>query len=339
MTKLVRNLLVFIAAGLALTAAVIGGVNWKVTQPGPLADTAIVLIPAGTSVRGMAAKLEQAGVIDDSTLFEAVVRISGEAPNLKAGEYLFERGIPVQQVIAKLIRGQTAQRMVTVPEGHTVRQALAVLDRAPGLTGQARPIPAEGTIFPDTYAYTAGQSRVDVLKAMTERGKTELEDAWQKRVQGLPYKDAQDLLIMASIVEKEAANTEEMGQIAAVFVNRLKKGMRLQADPTIIYGAELEGNNIRARDIREPHPFNTYTNDGLPPTPIANPGRAALQASANPATTQALFFVALPDRSGHVFTDTYPEHKKAVEAYWRQRDKEKKASEASSPTTATKPAS
>lgn len=325
MARLFRNLLLFVAVVMLVAAGVVAAANWKLGQPGPLGDATVVVIPAGSSVRGMANKLQAAGVIGDAMLFEATVRVTGQAPNLKAGEYIFERNSSVYDVIAKLVKGLTAQRSLTIPEGHTVRQALAVLERAPGLTGAARPIPEEGTVFPDTYIYTAGQNRAEVLKAMTARGKTELESAWAERQGTLPYKDANDLLIMASIVEKEAANTDEMPQIAAVFVNRLKKGMKLQADPTVIYGAELDGNDLKGRDMREPHPFNTYIINGLPPTPIANPGRAALKASANPASIEDIFFVALPDRSGHVFTSTYADHKKAVEAYWKQRDKEKEA--------------
>jgi UPF0755 protein len=343
MPRAARNLLLALVVLMLLGAALVAGTNWKLRQPGPLAQPAIVFIPAGSSVRGMAAKLEAAGVIESAMLFEGIVRATGQAPNLKAGEYLFEKNLSVYQVIAKLVKGLTAQRMVTVPEGHTVKQALAILQKAPGLKGEARPIPEEGTIFPDTYGYTAGQTRAEVIKAMTERGKAELDAAWAQRAGALPYKDATDMLIMASIVEKEAAHVEEMPQIAAVFVNRLKKGMRLQADPTVIYGAELDGNDLKTRDMREPHPFNTYLNDGLPPTPIANPGRAALQAAANPAQTDVLFFVAKPDRTGHVFTTTYAEHQKAVKAYWNQRDKEAKqskqeAAKAASPTTPSKAA-
>lgn len=340
MARLSRNLLLVVTVLMLVAAGLLATVNWKLSQPGPLVDAVAVVIPAGSSVRGMANKLQAAGVIDDALLFEATVRVTGQAPNLKAGEYIFERDSSVYQVIAKLVKGLTAQRSLTIPEGHTVKQALAILERAPGLTGAARPIPEEGTIFPDTYVYTAGETRADILKAMTTRGQAELDAAWAKREGGLPYKDSTDLLIMASIVEKEAANTAEMPQIAAVFVNRLKKNMRLQADPTVIYGAQLNGNDLKGRDMREPHPFNTYMNDGLPPTPIANPGRAALLASADPADTDALFFVALPDRTGHVFTTTYADHQKAVKAYWQQRDKEKEAAKkaATSPTTTTKPA-
>lgn len=335
---MVRKLAVAVFVLAALVAVVAGVANWKLSQTRPVPQM-VVEIPAGSSVRGMATKLHAMGAIDNPTLFETVVRLTGQAPKLKAGEYVFGGNMSVYQVIAKLAKGQTAQRMLTIPEGHTVKQAMVLLGRAQGLNGEARPIPEEGTLFPDTYSYTAGQTRSEVLKAMVERGKTELESAWQKRDGNLPYKDANDLLIMASIVEKEAANAEEMPQIAAVFVNRLRKGMRLQADPTVIYGAELDGNDLKSRDMREPHPFNTYLNDGLPPTPISNPGRAALLASANPAQTEDLFFMAKPDRSGHVFNVSYAEHEKAVKAYWTEYNKRKEAAKKAddtSPTTATK---
>ena len=291
-------------------------VGRELAMPGPLMVDKIVVIPMGTSTKAMAGLLAREGVIEKPLLFEMTVRASGFAPTLQAGEYAFEAGISTRQVINKLAFGKTASRGVTLPEGLTVKQALAVLEAEQGLKGAARPIPAEGRLFPDTYNFTHGTTRPMVMKQMQERMDKELQAAWNTRTQPLPLNSSEELLILASMVQKEAANEGEMPMIAGVFINRLNKGMKLQSDPTVMYGAELDGNDIKGKDLREDNPFNTYTNAGLPPTPIANPGRAALQAVARPATTNALFFMAKPDRTGHVFTATYAEHQKAVKAYW-----------------------
>ena len=312
---------------LVLFAAVagVGLVGRELARPGPLAAETSVNIPAGTSTKAMAALLAQHGVIAAPRLFELTVRLSGFAPTLKAGEYVFEPGISLRQVITKLAFGRTASRSLTLPEGLTVKEALAVFAKEDGLEGEARPIPPEGTLFPDTYHFTRGTSRATLLKLAQERLANELKAAWDSRTQPLPLNTPDDMLILASIVQKEAANEAEMPDIAGVFINRLNKGMRLQSDPTVMYGADINGNDIKGKDLREDNPFNTYTNEGLPPTPIANPGRAALQAVAHPATTQALFFMAKPDRSGHVFSSTYAEHQKAVKAYWQAYEAAKTA--------------
>lgn len=283
---------------------------------GPLAQPANVVVPAGSSTRVTARLLESQGIVDSAWLFEVVARASGKAPQLRAGEYEIPARASVKQVLDILLAGKTVPRSLTIPEGYTVRQALAVIAGTTALSGPASPIPAEGRLFPDTYRFSFGSSRASLLQTMASRMDKELAAAWESRSAGTPYTAPDDLLIMASIVQKEAAHEEEMPQIAAVFVNRLRQGMKLQADPTVIYGAELEGNNIRSKDLQEDHPFNTYKHEGLPPTPIANPGRAALLAAARPAVSDALFFMALPDRSGHVFSRDYATHQKAVKAYW-----------------------
>lgn len=308
--------LVVVFAVLFAAVVVVSLVGRELAMPGPLVADTTLVIPAGTSTKGMAALLAREGVIDSPRLFEWTARASGFAPTLKAGEYVFEAGISTRQVMNKLAFGKTASRGVTLPEGFTVKQALAVLEAEAGLKGAARPIPAEGRLFPDTYNFTHGTTRPMVMKQMQERMEKELQAAWNTRTQPLPLASTEDLLILASMVQKEAANEAEMPMIAGVFINRLNKGMRLQSDPTVMYGAEIDGNDIKGKDLREDNPFNTYTNAGLPPTPIANPGRAALMAAGRPAVTDALFFMAKPDRSGHVFTATYAEHQKAVKAYW-----------------------
>lgn len=282
---------------------------------GPLAAPVAVVVNPGEGTIVIARKLHEANVIAHPLAFRAAVRLMALDTTLKAGEYQFDPGISLRSVVNKLAVGDTQNRSVTIPEGWTVRQVMGLLASTEGLTGNAE-TPAEGQVFPDTYAFRFGVKRSDILKTMTQRMDAELEAAWSTRAAGLPLNSPEELLNLASIVQKEAANDAEMPQIAAVFINRLKTGMKLQADPTVIYGADYDGN-IRRKDLTEPHPFNTYIYAGLPPTPIANPGKAALEATARPAQSEALFFMARPDRSGHVFSATYAEHKRAVEAYWK----------------------
>lgn len=308
---LVAFIALLLAAVLAISLA-----GRQLGLPGPLTTEATVLIPAGSSTRAVATTLAERGIITSPRLFELWARATGLARTFQAGEYRFEAAIPMRAVMNKLALGKVAQRGVTIPEGYTVRQMLTVLGKTDGLTGEARPIPAEGMFFPDTYHFTTGTARVDILKQAQARMEETLTQAWNARDVTLPYKEPTDLLIMASIVQKEAASDDEMPTIAGVFVNRLRKGMRLESDPTVMYGADITNNDLRKKHMTEPTPFNTYLNTGLPPTPIANPGHAALMAAARPAPTDALFFVAKPDKSGHVFSATYAEHQRNVKAYW-----------------------
>ncbi|MCP5404627.1 MAG: endolytic transglycosylase MltG [Pseudomonadaceae bacterium] len=310
-----------------LLALAMGGAAWLLRQvdvTGPLASPVEMTIPAGTGSRAMAKQLAAAGVIAYPWLFEGYVRVRGVAGRLKAGEYRFNKGVSLRHVVEKLAEGAVVQRSLTIPEGYTVKQVLALLAAREDLKGEALPIPAEGDVFPDTYNFSAGTSRPTLLATMTARMETEVAAAWKSRASDTPLETAEELLILASIVQKEAANEAEMPQIAGVFTNRLRKGMKLQADPTVIYGADLKDNDLKSKDMKEDHPFNTYVHAGLPPTPIANPGRAALRAAANPARTDALFFMALPDRSGHVFSRDYATHQKAVKAYWAAYNQRKK---------------
>ncbi|MFZ2586899.1 MAG: endolytic transglycosylase MltG [Alphaproteobacteria bacterium] len=311
---------------LFVAVAAVGLVGRELARPGPLAAERTVVIPNGTSTKAMAALLAREGVLHSARMFELAARVSGFAPTLKAGEYVFEAGVSPRQVLSKLAFGHTASRSMTLPEGLTVKQVLAMVEGDKTLSGAARPIPEEGRMFPDTYTFTHGTPRAKLLEQMTVRMDQELADAWAARDGNIPLASAEELLILASIVQKEAANDAEMPLVAGVFANRLRKGMLLQSDPTVMYGADMVGNDITSKELKEANPFNTYQNKGLPPTPIANPGRAALQAAARPASTEALFFMAKPDRSGHVFTTTYAEHQKAVKAYWSAYNQRKQES-------------
>jgi UPF0755 protein len=285
-------------------------------QTGPLAAPITVVIDPGNGPRTIAGKLKAANVIAHKDAFILAVRLLGLAGTLQAGEYTFDPGISLRATINKLALGDTENRSLTIPEGFITAQILARLEADQGLTGKIEQRPAEGTLFPDTYAFRFGVKRQDLLGTMSERMAEELAAAWAMRAPNTPLKSPEELLILASIIQKEAANDAEMPTIAGVFINRLNKGMKLQSDPTVIYGANFDGN-IRKKDLTEPHPFNTYVFTGLPPTPIANPGRAALRAAAQPASTPALFFVADPSRTHHLFAETYQEHQRNVQRYWR----------------------
>ena len=310
----------FVVLGVVLLGAITAGTAFwgnYLAQPGPLTVPMNVVIERGEGPRKMANKLRAAGVIAHADAFVAAVRVMGMDSTLKAGEYAFEPGISLKAVVNKLALGDTQNRSVTIPEGWTVKQALARLDTLEGLDGKAER-PEEGSLFPDTYAFRFGVERSKLIESMQERMKDELQKAWDGRDMTVPLKSPQELLILASIVQREAASEQEMPMVAAVFVNRLKTGMRLQSDPTVMYGAEeLSDGRLKKKDLTEPQPFNTYMFAGLPPTPISNPGRAALMAAARPAQTKALFFVADPSLTMHVFSDTYEEHVKNVKRYWK----------------------
>jgi UPF0755 protein len=258
-------------------------------------------------------------------VFRVGAVVSGEASQLKAGEYAFTPGVSPQGAAAIIASGKTVVRRLTIAEGTTTAQAVALLGEAEGLEGEIASIPGEGELLPETYFYSWGDSRERLLqrqrRAMTEA----IAELWPKRAPDLPLKTPQEALVMASIVEKETAVPEERPRIAAVFLNRLKRGMRLQADPTVIYGL-TEGKSVLDRplsraDLETHHAWNTYVVGGLPPTPIANPGRAALEAVLRPAETEDLYFVS--DGTGrHVFARTLAEHNRNVQRL-RQRERER----------------
>lgn len=307
--------LVLLGIVAAVGGAFFGLKYWEAA--GPLQTETTVLVMPGQGPRAIGATLQGMGVVRHAEAFVLAVRVMGIANKLKAGEYVFEPGESLKDVVARMAKGDAENRSVTIPEGWTVRQVLERLDATPGLKGDVVR-PAEGSIFPDTYAFQFGSERKKILEAMEARMRDEVAKAWAVRKADLPLTTPEDLVNLASIVQKEAANEQEMPMVAAVFINRLKTGMRLQSDPTVMYGAEeLGGGRLKKKDLTEPHPFNTYIYAGLPPTPISNPGRAALMAVAQPADTKALFFVADPSLTMHVFSDTYEEHVKNVKRYWK----------------------
>jgi UPF0755 protein len=289
--------------------------------PGPSAAAGAtstdVTLGAGSGVSGAARTLHQAGVIRSPLAFVVAAVVTGAARHLQAGEYDIPARASLARVLSMIRSGQVVRRFVTIPEGYTGREALNVLRNAPFLVGEA-PTPAEGSLLPETYAVRVGESRATVIQRMAEAQDMLLRRLWAARPAGLPYASPRQAVILASVVEKETARADERPRIAAVFINRLRKGMRLESDPTVIYGltggAPL-GHGLTASELASPSPYNTYRVAGLPPAPIANPGRAALAAALDPARTDDLYFVA-DGTGGHVFADTFEAHKRNV-ARWR----------------------
>jgi UPF0755 protein len=304
-------------AVVALAIAAAGAASFL---PGPAAkagSSTTVVLGSGAGVSGVARALAQAGVVRSSLLFEAIAVVTGAARSLKAGEYSFPSGASLAGVLIAIGQGKVVRHFVTIPEGLSSRQAVEVLNAAGELTGDVD-VPAEGSLLPETYQVARGESRAHVLKRMSDARTALLTSLWTSRSPGLPYRAPEEAVIMASIVEKETALPTERPHIAAVFLNRLAKGMRLESDPTVAYGltqGEALGHGLRVSELQEPTPYNTYLVAGLPPTPIANPGRAALEAALDPAKSDDLYFVA-DGTGGHVFSSTLAAHLKNV-ARWR----------------------
>ncbi|MCR5880534.1 endolytic transglycosylase MltG [Phenylobacterium sp. J367] len=317
-----------LAAIAAFAVVAIAWVMWTYGGPGPQAregEVTTVVLPRGSGLSTIAGDLADAGVIRSRGLFMAAARLGGAAGSLKAGEYEFRSGTSMARVLRDIQAGRVVRHLVTVPEGWTSEMAWEAVHKAPVLTGEA-PVPAEGTLLPDTYQVQRGDSRSTVIQRMAEAQDKLMADLWPKRQPGLPFDTPQEALTLASIVEKETGIAAERPRIAAVFVNRLRSGMRLESDPTIIYGVSKGrplGRGILLSELNARTPWNTYQIDGLPPTPIANPGRAAIEAVLNPPTSDELFFVA-DGSGGHVFASTYPEHQRNV-ARWRQVERQKAA--------------
>ncbi len=291
------------------------------------AETILYEIPAGTSFRHLVDDLYERRILDRPFYWRMLARIQNKAGKIKAGEYRIAAHLTPQQLLDHFVAGKTTQYSITIPEGWTYKQLRQEIARHPQIVqtladgddlmaNLSKPgVSPEGWFYPDTYHFPKGTTDVDILTRSHEFMKQRLQLAWDDRAEGLPLKTPYEALIMASIVEKETAVSAERPMIAAVFISRLNKGMRLQTDPTVIYGLgnKYDGNLTR-KDLRHDTPYNTYLHKGLTPSPIAMPGGGALHAALNPARTTALYFVAKGDGS-HYFSETYEEHRKAVIQY------------------------
>jgi UPF0755 protein len=284
--------------------------------PGPLQDDKIVNIPARAGKRDIADVLNREGVTNvNPWIFIGSVYALKASSDLKPGEYSFQKNASLRDVIGVIVEGKVVQHSVTIPEGLTSEQILARLSDNDIFAGTVREIPREGTLLPETYKFPRGTSREQVIQRMQQAQKRVLAEIWERRSPDLPVKSPEQLVTLASIVEKETGKPDERSRVASVFVNRLRQRIKLQSDPTIIYGLVggkgTLGRPIKRSEITQPSPYNTYVIEGLPPGPISNPGRASLEATANPARTRDLYFVA-DGSGGHAFTETYGEHQKNV---------------------------
>jgi UPF0755 protein len=285
-------------------------------SPGPLTEDRVVNIPARAGKRDIADVLQREGVIDvNPWLFIGGVFAMKASSDLKPGEYSFQKNASLRDVIATIVEGKVVQHSVTIPEGLTSEQIVGRLGDNDIFGGSVREIPREGTLLPETYKFPRGTTRDQVIQRMQAAQKRVVAEIWERRSPDVPLKSPEQLITLASIVEKETGKPDERSRVAAVFVNRLRQKIKLQSDPTIIYGLVggkgTLGRPIKRSEITQPSPYNTYVIDGLPPGPIANPGRASLEAAANPARTRDLFFVA-DGTGGHAFTETYDQHQKNV---------------------------
>ncbi len=323
MTRTIAGLLATLAAAVLLAGgAALWGYDWF-HRPGPAAAETTVIVERGTGLGAIAQHLERAGVVGNARLFLIGTRVLSAGRTLKAGEYRFPARASAAEVMGIMIEGLAVARRLTIAEGLSVAEALALVTKGEGLTGEvpadAMALP-EGSLLPETYFYSWGDGRADIVERMRDAmGKTVAEQ-WAARAEGLPLDSPESAIVLASIVEKETGVGSERARVARVFLNRLERGMALQSDPTVIFALTLGkselGRALTRADLGIDSPYNTYKVTGLPPGPIANPGRAALEAVLHPGTGNDLYFVA-DGTGGHAFAATLDEHNRNV-AKWRK---------------------
>jgi len=327
-------ILLVVATGIALVAG-----KQRFDAPGPLSEDRVVNIPRGAGIRDIADVLVREGVIDQPWVFVGGVFVIKAREDLKAGEYQFKAHASLRDVVATIVDGRVVMHQFTMPEGLTSEQIVARLMDDDVLSGNVKEIPREGSLLPDTYNFARGVTREQMIQRMQQAQQRLVKEIWDHHSPDLPIKTPDQLVILASLVEKETGKAEERTRVAAVFVNRLKQKIRLQSDPTIIYGLVggkgTLGRPIMKSEIDQPTPYNTYQIDGLPPGPITNPGRASLEAAANPARTRELYFVA-DGTGGHLFAETYEQHQKNV-ARLRQIESDRKDQANVDPQTTVQP--
>jgi peptidoglycan lytic transglycosylase G len=322
----VSGLLTFALLG---ALATVGALAWLLKEsrnPGPLEADKVVMIVREDDGGGIADQLERAGVIDSALWFNVLTLLDGNRGALKRGEYAFKAGMSMNDIENELVAHRVVMYKLTIPEGLTSEQIVQRLRENEVLAGDVKETPREGSLMPDTYSFERGYTRQALLSAMARAQTKGIEEVWKKRAPDLPIRSPGEMVTLASIVEKETGKADERPLVAGVFVNRLQKHIRLESDPTIVYGLALGkgtlGRSITRADLNQSTPYNTYIIDGLPPGPICNPGKAALEAVANPARSKDLYFVA-DGTGGHVFAETFDQHQKNV-AHWRQIEKDVK---------------
>ena len=322
----VSGLLTFVLLG---ALATVGALAWLLKEsrsPGPLAADKVVMIVREDDGGSIADQLERAGVVDSAMWFNILTLLDGNRGALKRGEYAFKAGMSMNDIESELVAHRVVRYKLTIPEGLTSDQIVQRLRDDTVLIGDIKESPREGSLMPDTYYFERGDTRLSILARMAKMQTKAIEDVWKGRAPDLPIKSPGEMVTLASIVEKETGKPDERPHVAGVFVNRLEKRMRLESDPTIVYGLALGkgtlGRSITRADLAQSTPYNTYIIDGLPPGPICNPGKAALEAVANPSRSKDLYFVA-DGTGGHVFAETFDQHQKNV-AHWRQIEKDVK---------------
>ncbi len=305
----------------ALLAGVIGVYLWSLTAvnaPGPLAKSVTVIIRSGTGLATISKQLTDTAVVSNGLLFQFEARRSGKDRALKPGEYRFEAGSSITAVIDKIVKREVVARFVTIPEGLVTADILRILAGTEGLLGDSPDNIVDGELMPETYRYEWGDTKTSLIERMRKATQSVLAELWALRTPNLPFASPQEAMTLASIVEKETGIAAERPKVAAVFINRLNKKMRLQSDPTVIYGVNPQGldRELTREELNTPTAFNTYIIDRLPPSPICHPGRAAIAAVLSPEATDAVYFVA-DGSGGHAFAATLAEHNRNV-ARWRK---------------------
>lgn len=318
---------------IVLMLGLFGVIAWGAAQmkvAGGFTEDAVFVVASGDRLKAVSERLQAQGLISDSRIFRLAARYGGDDRKLKFGEYKVPAHASMSDILDLVTSGRALAYQVTVPEGLTSWQIVQLLNAEPLLSGEIADIPPEGWLAPNTYSISKGDSRQSVLTRMADAQRKILAEAWALRAESLPLNSPEEALILASIIEKETGLVGERGLVASVFINRLNRGMRLQTDPTVVYGITLGkgplGRGLRVSELRAKTDYNTYVIDGLPPTPIANPGKASIEAALNPAESKYIFFVA-DGTGGHAFAQTIDEHSKNVRV-WRKIEAEKKAGSA-----------
>lgn len=329
-----------LAGVIILVLATIAGLlawSWAVQKfdaPGPNDAQVVVVLPPRSSLTQISAILEDAGLLEHGWLFSTSVRLNGMAHRLQAGEYAIPQNATMRMIMEQLASGRVLQHLITFPEGWEVPLIMARIEETDALAEELPPAPPEGSLLPETYSFVRGHTRRELVARMRAAHDTALAELWEDRAPNLPFDTPGEAVILASIVEKETAIPREHGLVAGVFVNRLRKGMRLQSDPTVRYAMTVAGTPLDRpllrQDLKFASPYNTYVVHGLPPAPITNPGLAALRAALQPTETDALYFVA-NGSGGHAFATTLADHNRNVAQLRRlQRAARQKALESGS---------
>lgn len=312
--KLMVILLVAVGFFSIIAVSLLG---WDIRREGPLAEETSIEIPRGSGVSTITYILKKEGVIRHPLTFRVLAKLSGKESKLHAGKYLVSPKVSVENMLKQMFEGETQKFKITFPEGLRTHEILSKIKATDSLKWDIENVDVyteQVPLLPETYVHEYGMKASALLEKMKRFAEKEMNDAWDARDEGLPIESKQELLTLASIVEKETSVDSERKEVAGVFVHRLHKGMRLQSDPTVIYGIKNYDGDIRRKDLNNPHPYNTYRHNGLPPGPIAHPGKASIWAVAQPNITENLYFVA-DGTGGHVFAKNLTQHNKNVRAY------------------------